>query len=624
MPAARLRRMTIDDVVRLARPTEPRLSVRGDLAYVVTLSDVEGNRVRSEVRVRRRSGASYFYQGEGDSSPRWSPSGDLLAFASRRGSQKGERGSGVFVAGDGGEPRRVAWFKHGVVGLEWLDGRSIVVMSSEEVSGMYDSDGDYVVTDRLPLWFDGEGLVAGLRRQLYLLDVESGRVVKLTSEDEGVEGFTVCGGRVYYFTPRTWRDPLDMIVKSVEPGGDARVEAEGFTVGQLGCVGGRVYMVAHRRPIGLASHYRLHIIRAPGRVECLTCEALDRNVRAIAGGLDGEPVIVYADRGRGVIARVESGGLVRDIFRRDAVVLDAHAEAGMVAFVASSPDSPPEVYLYRGGGVERVSSVNSWLAREVRLYKPERLEVEAAGDRIEGWVLVGEGEGPRPLILFIHGGPKGMYGYMFYPEMQLFASEGFIVAYANPRGSDGYSEEFADIRGRYGEVDYEQLMAFVEEVARRYPVDRGRMAVTGISYGGYMTNVIITKTTVFKAAVSENGIADWIADFWAADIGYWFDPDQIGGTPMDNVEEYIRRSPAFHAGRVETPLMIIHSMEDYRCFIDQALAMHTALKTLGKDSVLVVFRRGSHGHSVTGSPRHRRKRLEIKVRWIKEKLGLKG
>ena len=204
------------------------------------------------------------------------------------------------------------------------------------------------------------------------------------------------------------------------------------------------------------------------------------------------------------------------------------------------------------------------------------------------------------------------------------ASQGFAVVYANPRGSNGYTEEFADIRGKYGEVDYKQLMDALDEAIRRYQLDKSRMFVTGISYGGYMTNVIVTKTSRFKAAVSENGIADWIADYWAADIGFWFDPDQIGGTPLDNLDEYVAKSPAFKAARVETPMLIIHSLEDYRCFIDQALAMHTALVMNGKESKLVVFKKGSHGHSIRGEPRHRKKRLEIKLKWVKEKLGLTG
>jgi acylaminoacyl-peptidase len=616
-------RLEIEDVVRLVRLSSVRVSSSGDIAYSARLSDLDANKVRSEIRVRWSDGGESYLQGEGDSSPRWSPSGDRLAFVSSRGAKGGE--SRVYVYARGGEPRLVASFKRGVEDVEWLDDSRLAVLAYEEVKGEYDED--YVATERLPLWFDGSGLVAGLRGQVFLVDADSGVVRKLTSEGLGVEAIGVCGGRVYYAVPRDWRNPLDMVVKSVGPEGDVRVEAEGFTVSQLSCHEGTPLMLAHRRPIGLASHYRVYAIRGGG-AECLTC-GLDRNVWSIAGSLDGEVAFVYADSGRSVLATVPpEGGRPRDLVRADMVIHEAHASGEAAGLIASSPTRPPEVYLYRAGRLEQVSRVNEWLARKARLSEPRRVVVEAAGDTVEGWVLLppGAGSGGRrhPLILFIHGGPKGMYGYQFHPEMQLFASHGFIVAYANPRGSDGYSEEFADIRGRYGEVDYEQLMAFLDRVVEEFPVDTERMAVTGISYGGYMTNVIVTKTSRFRAAVSENGIADWIADYWASDIGYWFDPDQIGGTPLDNLEEYVKRSPAFHADKVQTPLLIIHSMEDYRCFIDQALAMHAALLSRGKESRLVVFRRGSHGHSVAAQPRHRKKRLEIKLKWLKEKLGLEG
>ena len=396
---------------------------------------------------------------------------------------------------------------------------------------------------------------------------------------------------------------------------------EGYSVRQLRCVGGRLYALMHRCERGLATHYKLWLVEA-GEPICVTCGSLDRNVVQIAGGLDGRPVVIYMDRGSAVLAEVD-GGRVEDLAGRGMFVEMAAAGAGLVYFVASAPTEPPELYAYRrGGGVERVTGFNAWLAREVELARPERLEVVVDGERVEGWVMLPRGRGPHPLILYIHGGPKAMYGYRFYPEMQLMVASGFAVAYANPRGSDGYSEDFADVRGGYGEVDYRQLMAFLDEVVRRFPVDPSRLGVTGVSYGGYLTNVMVARAPErFRAAVSENGIADWVSDYWASDIGYWFDPDQIGGTPLDNLEEYVRRSPAYNLPeRVPTAVMLIHSMEDYRCFVDQALAMHLALLRRGARSRLVVFRRGSHGHAVTAEPRHRRKRLELKLAWFREHL----
>ena len=619
---SRLRRLGIEDIVRIARITDTRLSGKGDLAYIVSITDMDKNRYASEIRIFTHGGEEIYLVGEGDSSPRWSPSSAKLAFISRRGAGKDDKGSGVFVWGLKGEARRVAWFKDGVIDLEWLDENTLAVLASVPRPGLYDSDGDYIISDKIPVWFDGRGFVSHISQQIHLVDIDSGRISRVTDEPNGVQGFSVCGGDIYYYTREDWRKPLHHVVKRLKPGGGVEDIVRGYTVSGISCIEGEIYMLAHQRSIGIASHHRLWRIEG-SNATCITCGLLDRDIKMIAGDYMGSPSIVYSDSGRSVLSLVNRGSL-RDMVRRDGVIYSANSKGDRAAYIYASPAEPPEVYMLSQGSIRKISRVNEWLTKEVKLYSPVYEPVEVNGERIDGWVMVPEGEGKKPLILYIHGGPKGMYGYHFNPEMQLMVSEGFIVAFCNPRGSDGYSEEFADIRGMYGEKDYEQIIGFLERVISKYPVDEKRMAVTGISYGGYMTNVIITKTDRFAAAVSENGIADWIADYWASDIGFWFDPDQIGGTPIDNLEEYVRKSPAFHVSRARTPLLLIHSMEDHRCFIDQSLAMHVAMLSAEKESRLVIFTKGSHGHSVSAEPRHRKKRLEIKLSWIKEKLGLSG
>ncbi len=617
-----LRRLGIEDVVRISRITDARISGKGDLAYIVSIADVEKNRYASEIRILTRGGDEFYLAGEGDSSPRWSPSSTKLAFISRRGAGKEEKGSGIYIWGLRGEARRVAWFRDGVSDLEWFDESTLAVLASVPRPQLYDPDGDYIISDRIPVWFDGKGFVSHVYQQIHLVDVDSGRISRLTEEPNGVMGFSVCGGEIYYYTREDWRRPLHHVVKKIRPGGSPTDVVKDYTVSRVSCIDGDIYMLAHQRSIGMSSHYRLWGIDG-SRASCLSCGLLDRNIEIIAGDYMGSPSIVYSDGGRTVFSIVDRGSL-RDIVRRDGVIYSADSRGDIAALIYASPTEPPEVYMLSQDSLKKISRVNEWLVREVRLYSPIYESVEVNGEKIDGWVMVPEGVGKKPLILYIHGGPKGMYGYHFNPEMQLMVSEGFIAAFCNPRGSDGYSEEFADIRGLYGEKDYEQIMGFLDRVVSKYPVDEKKMAVTGISYGGYMVNVVITKTDRFAAAVSENGIADWIADYWASDIGFWFDPDQIGGTPLNNLDEYVKKSPAFHVSRVKTPLLIIHSMEDYRCFIDQSLAMHIAMLSAEKVSKLVIFTKGSHGHSVSAEPRHRKKRLEIKLSWIKEKLGLTG
>ena len=615
-------RLTIDDVVRLSWIGDFTLSSKGWIAYTSVKPDLDSNRNNVELHVIA-DGKDLFYSVDSASSLSWSNDSSRLAFVGRRGVKREEKGSGIYVVTPGGDPRRVAWFKHGVQAVKWWgDDKGLAALVVETNKEYYDEDGDYVALDRLPLWFDGEGLIAGMKTQVYLVDPESGVSSRVTREDQGVQLYEPCGDYLYYVTPADWRNPLKGVLKRLKPGEEPEILVEGYSFGQLKCVEGELYVTAHKFEIGIASHYKLYRL-VGGELACISCRVLDRNIWRVAGHINGEPLIVYADHGSSLVARLGEDG-IRDLTGRGMIVYDASSNGESFIFTASTPTSPVELYSYNNGAIEKVTRLNQWLSRKARLYEPVKLSVEARGDTIEGWVIDPGGKGSKPLILYIHGGPKGMYGYGFHPEMQLAAAEGFIVAYANPRGSDGYSEEFADIRGRYGEVDYEQLMAFIDEVTKRFDVDTEKMAVTGISYGGYMTNVIVTKTSRFKAAVSENGIADWIADYWASDIGYWFDPDQIGGSPLDNLEEYIKKSPVFHASRVETPIMIIHSMEDYRCFIDQSLAMHTALVMNNKKSLLVVFTKGSHGHSVRAEPRHRKKRLQLKFAWLKKTLGIEG
>ena len=617
--------LSIDDVLGLVSVGGLDVSPRGDIAFTVTRSILEENKTVSGIIVHYSSGEKAELWGQGDSSPKWSPDGSMLALASRRNASEKRKGQGLYVWSGRGDPREVAWFRHGILDYSWRSLQSILVLAYEEGEG-YDKDGDLVETSELPLWFDGEGIVAGLTPVLYQVDVDSGRMERISREGEHVRAFSARDDIIVYAVRRDWREPYksDLIVYN---GSEHRRILEDMAIHEVEATRDGIIIIGHRDEIGISSHGKLYKIDGEGALDCITCNRLDRDIASIAGVRDGEVYATVYDRGTIRLYRINTTtGEYKALTPEGFFIYNAKLKGDTIALTASMPDKPIEVYtgkvLEDGVSLKQVTRYNEWVTRERILYRPQHFTIKSEGDEIDVWVL--GAEKGRPVALYIHGGPKGMYGYQFHYEMQLMASQGFAVVYANPRGSNGYTEEFADIRGKYGEVDYKQLMDALDEAIRRYQLDESRMFVTGISYGGYMTNVIVTKTSRFKAAVSENGIADWIADYWAADIGFWFDPDQIGGTPLDNMDEYVAKSPAFKAARVETPMLIIHSLEDYRCFIDQALAMHTALVMNGKESKLVVFKKGSHGHSIRGEPRHRKKRLEIKLKWVREKLGLTG
>ncbi len=222
-----------------------------------------------------------------------------------------------------------------------------------------------------------------------------------------------------------------------------------------------------------------------------------------------------------------------------------------------------------------------------------------------------------PALLSIHGGPKATYGALLYHEMQYLAQHGYIVFYTNPLGSDGLGWKKADIRGRYGTVDYEELMALTDAVLSKYPaIDPQRLGVFGGSYGGFMSNWIIGHTQRFAACVTQRSIANWISMYGISDIGYYFVEDQIAGNPYDQAKELWAVSPLAYARQMKTPTLIIHSDEDYRCPIAEGYQLYAALELQGVPTRLVVFHGENHELSRSGKPRHRMRRLEEIHQWF--------
>ena len=246
------------------------------------------------------------------------------------------------------------------------------------------------------------------------------------------------------------------------------------------------------------------------------------------------------------------------------------------------------------------------------------------GVDIDGFVMkpVGYEPGKRyPGILHIHGGPKMVFGPGFHHEMQLWAASGFFVCYCNPRGSCGKGNAFADLQGKYGEVDFQDLMEFTDEVLRRYPeIDADRMGVAGGSYGGFMTNWVIGHTDRFRCAVSQRSIANYVGDYLLSDIGYYYVPDQQLGTIWEHPERLWKASPLTYADRVKTPTLFIHADKDYRCTLANGLEMFAALKLHGVESKLCMFYGENHGLSREGKPSNRISRLSEILHWMEEHL----
>ncbi|MDQ6924756.1 MAG: S9 family peptidase, partial [Candidatus Eremiobacteraeota bacterium] len=315
--------------------------------------------------------------------------------------------------------------------------------------------------------------------------------------------------------------------------------------------------------------------------------------------------------GRTGMFRVGSGGGgVREVLggRRRLAGLSLDSARGTIAFVATGPTTPTELFVASadGTGERRLTTFNDSLRREVAFRDAERFTYPSVGgQQIEGWIMRPFAYDPAkryPLVLYIHGGPHSNYGENWFDEFQNLAGAGLMVLYTNPRGSSGYGAEFTyATRGRWGAEDYQDLMNAVNLAARRPDVDSTRMGVTGGSYGGFMTAWITTRTNRFKAAEVDRMISDWTYWYGASDA-QGLTEFEFSGKPWDNQAMYDSLSPIRHVARVRTPTLIVQSENDFRTPIGNAELWFEALRKRGVPAEFVRYPRSTHELSRSGEP----------------------
>ena len=294
------------------------------------------------------------------------------------------------------------------------------------------------------------------------------------------------------------------------------------------------------------------------------------------------------------------------------------------AFALSTSVRPAEVWFSVGSGapLRRLSSHNDAFVRSTRFVVPEEFTYQSFdGTPIQAWIMRGLGcreDRKCPLILSVHGGPHGMYGWAFNANFQAYAARNFAVLYLNPRGSSGYGQKFSDgTINEWGGGDYKDLMLGVDEALKRYSwIDSNRLGVTGGSYGGFMTNWIITQTPRFKAAVASASLSNLIS-FYSTSLYQDLIHAEFGGFPWDNFELLWQWSPLRYVRQVQTPTLFLHGENDNDVHITQAEEMYMALKRRGVDSVLVRYPREGHG---LREPRHRVDALERTLSWFEKYL----
>jgi dipeptidyl aminopeptidase/acylaminoacyl peptidase len=308
--------------------------------------------------------------------------------------------------------------------------------------------------------------------------------------------------------------------------------------------------------------------------------------------------------------------------------MDIVNATGSVVYVASDFQHPGDLYFANLDGTQekQLTHLNAALLQQHQIQPVERLSYRSNdGFLIDGFLVkpVGWQAGKRyPLILYIHGGPEGMFGNAWLMRAQTFAARGWAVFYTNPRGSTGYGTNFMSaVVKEWGGKVFSDLMTGVDTVLSQNGwIDPNRLGVTGASFGGFMTNWIVTHTTRFSAAVPMASISDYVSDEGARD-DYYGHAHDFGGDLYQNFDLYWTYSPIRYAMNAKTPILILHGDADQRVPLEQAEEWFRALHHFKVPSELVIFPRESHTGLSDGEPKHVVEALEWQVYWFERYLN---
>ncbi|WP_352420545.1 S9 family peptidase [Proteiniborus sp.] len=503
---------------------------------------------------------------------------------------------------------------------------------------------DYEILDEIPFWLNGQGFINKKRNRLYIYDIKENKTVAITDEYSDVSSYKLNKEKTKaVIIASTYTDKMekksDIYIYDIANNNLKNISMETqFMYSSANFLGDKIIFTGHdSKSYGINENPNFYTINIDGSNVKKISKDFDFSIWNSVGSdcryggsqsmkIDGQYLyFVTTEWNSTFINRIDINGKIEKVSNGKGSIDGFDVLDNNIHFIGLRGLKLQELYSLDNGEEKQLTHFNDWVLEEKKVSIPERLSFTVEDNIIiEGWVLkpVDYKESEKyPAIFDIHGGPKTAYGEVFFHEMQYWANEGYVVFFCNPRGSDGRGNQFADIRGKYGTIDYDDLMKFTDIVLEKYPcIDKDRVGVTGGSYGGFMTNWIIGHTNRFKAAASQRSISNWISKFATTDIGYYFVDDQNSATPWSSYEKLWFHSPMKYADKVTTPTLFIHSEEDYRCWLPEGIQMFTSLKYHGVESRLCMFKGESHELSRSGKPKHRIKRLEEITNWFNEHL----
>jgi dipeptidyl aminopeptidase/acylaminoacyl peptidase len=650
------RRQGIDDLTTLAVPEQPALSADGSqIVYVLRTSDVDADRsVRSLWRVGARTGVpQQLTRGQADSAPAWSPDGTRVAFLR---AQDGPAQLWLLPA-SGGEPEQLTTLPLGAGAPVWSpDGSKIAFAAAVDSRAAAGEDDQArasrasapIVTDRLNYQADGAGLLRAIRQHLHVIDLASKQCRQLTtgdwnaggpawSPDSGMLAFSAATAPDADLNLRAPVYVLDVAGVAATPelvglpdgfGGPVTWSADGSALLVVGTVG---------PPTGHAGLLRVPLNGGP--VADLAAP-LDRNVMAGSLGYPGALPqlsedgcsVLFCIRDRGCthvyVVPTEGGDPSPLVTGPGRNVVGMSVAGAAAAIVLATPTSYGEVVLVdTGTGNETVRTGHGTNLADAELFVREEREFTISdGTVVHGWLIRdAAADGPQPLLLDIHGGPHNAWNgaadqvHLYHQEL---ASSGWAILLVNPRASDGYGEQFfTAAQGAWGEADAKDFLEPVDQLVAAGIADPRRLAVTGYSYGGFMTCYLTSRDDRFAAAVAGGLVSDLHSMAGSSDDGHFLSEYELTVPSWADNGRYKVMSPMAHVARVRTPTLIVHGAADLRCPVDQAKQWHTALRERGVPTRLVLYPDASHLFILEGKPSHRLDFNRRVVDWVEQYAG---
>jgi acylaminoacyl-peptidase len=615
------------DVFDLQWVSDPQIAPDGrSVAYVLMSMDIKTDRPQRVIwltgidgkNTRPLSGAT------ASGMPRWSPDGTRIAYLSTA----SDGSTQLFVYWSGSNvsapishftesPTSLAWSPDG----RWLaftmpapaERKPLKVDLPQAPKGATWADPPRLI-DRVVYRIDGEGYLPASFNQLFVIPTDGGAARQLTHGDfdqDGPPAWSADSSAVYISAnrrPDVDYEPLDSEIYRVDladgsmhaltdrrgPDTHPVVSADGKHIAYLGFDDQRL---GYQRT-------QLYVMDADGSHSRSLTAALDRDAGEPQWSADGKHIFFeYGDRGTIKLASIDMSGNVRtlaadvggaDVTRPYTGGSFTVARNGRFAYMQTTPAAPPA--LATGSDARDISTLTALSANllgQRNLGGVEEIDFDSSADgrKIQGWIVKPphfDAAKKYPLLLEIHGGPFAAYGASFAAEHQLYAAAGYVVLYANPRGSTGYGEEFANlIHHDYPDKDFDDLMSGVDAVLGKGYVDASRLFVTGGSGGGVLTAWIVGHTDRFRAAVVVKPVINWTSFVLTADLSNYFYRYWFAGFPWDEEQVYWKRSPLAYVGNVHTPTMLMTGESDYRTPSGEAEQFYEALKLRRVDTALV-------------------------------------